>query len=153
MASRGWSRFGHALRLGPELVQSIHHQGGTLLGSSRGGQDPREMVDTIEALGLGALFVVGGDGTLKAATKIVAELERRSLPVSVIGIPKTIDNDLHFIDRSFGFERVLGGGRSCPQRARRGQRRAQRHRSGQAHGRHSASSPVTRRWRPTPASC
>jgi 6-phosphofructokinase 1 len=99
------ARFGHTpLRLGPELVASIHHQGGTLLGSSRGSQDPREMVDTIEALGLGALFVVGGDGTLKAATKIVAELERRKLPVAVIGIPKTIDNDIHFIDRSFGFE-------------------------------------------------
>jgi 6-phosphofructokinase 1 len=98
-------RFGHTpLRLGPELVQSIHHQGGTLLGSSRGSQDPREMVDTIEALGLGALFVIGGDGTLKAATKIVAELERRNLKVAVIGIPKTIDNDIHFIDRSFGFE-------------------------------------------------
>ena len=99
------ARFGHTpLRLGPELVASIHHQGGTLLGSSRGGQDPREMVDTIEALGLGALFVIGGDGTLKAATKIVAELERRKLQVAVIGIPKTIDNDIHFIDRSFGFE-------------------------------------------------
>jgi 6-phosphofructokinase 1 len=99
------ARFGHTpLRLGPELVASIHHQGGTLLGSSRGSQDPGEMVDTIEALGLGALFVIGGDGTLKAATKLVAELERRKLQVAVIGIPKTIDNDIHFIDRSFGFE-------------------------------------------------
>jgi 6-phosphofructokinase 1 len=99
------ARFGHTpLRLEPEVVASIHHQGGTLLGSSRGGHDPREMVDTLEALGIGALFVIGGDGTLKGATKIVAELERRNLPVAVIGIPKTIDNDIHFIDRSFGFE-------------------------------------------------
>ena len=99
------ARFGHApLRLVPEMVASIHHQGGTLLGSSRGGHDPREMVDTLEALGIGALFVIGGDGTLKGATKIVAELERRRRPVAVIGIPKTIDNDIHFIDRSFGFE-------------------------------------------------
>jgi 6-phosphofructokinase 1 len=99
------ARFGHTpLRLVPEMVASIHHQGGTLLGSSRGGHDPREMVDTIEALGIGALFVIGGDGTLKGATKIVAELERRRRAVAVIGIPKTIDNDIHFIDRSFGFE-------------------------------------------------
>jgi 6-phosphofructokinase 1 len=99
------ARFGHApLRLEPAMVASIHQQGGTLLGSSRGGHDPREMVDTLERMGIGALFVIGGDGTLKGATKIVAELERRRLPVAVIGIPKTIDNDIHFIDRSFGFE-------------------------------------------------
>jgi 6-phosphofructokinase 1 len=98
-------RFGHEpLRLEPEMVASIHQQGGTMLGSSRGGHDPREMVDTLEAMGIGALFVIGGDGTLKGATKIVAELERRKLSVAVIGIPKTIDNDIHFIDRSFGFE-------------------------------------------------
>ena len=62
------------------------------------------MVDTIAALGIGVLFVIGGDGTLRGASKIVAELERRRLAVAVIGIPKTIDNDIHFIDRSFGFE-------------------------------------------------
>jgi 6-phosphofructokinase 1 len=99
------ARFGHApLRLVPEMVASIHQQGGTLLGSSRGGHDPRDMVDTLEKMGIGVLFVIGGDGTLKGATKIVAELARRNLPVAVIGIPKTIDNDIHFIDRSFGFE-------------------------------------------------
>ena len=99
------AKYGHTpLRLDSEMVASIHQQGGTLLGSSRGGQDAREMVDTLEALGIGALFVIGGDGSLKGATTIVAELERRKLPVAVIGIPKTIDNDIHFIDRSFGFE-------------------------------------------------
>ncbi len=79
-------------------------KGGTLLGTSRGEQDPREMVDRLDELGIGVLFVVGGDGTLAAAMKLVAELERRDLPIGVIGIPKTIDNDIHFIDRSFGFE-------------------------------------------------
>ena len=99
------SRYGHqALRLQPEMVATIHHQGGTMLGSSRGSQPAGEMVDTLERMGIGALFVIGGDGTLRAATKIVAEAERRGLTLSVIGIPKTIDNDIHFIDQSFGFE-------------------------------------------------
>jgi 6-phosphofructokinase 1 len=62
------------------------------------------MVDRLEKMGIGALFVIGGDGTLRGATKLVAELERRKLAISVVGIPKTIDNDIHFIDRSFGFE-------------------------------------------------
>ena len=99
------ARFGHEpLRLGPAMVGSIHHQGGTILGTSRGSQDPGEMVDQLEKMGIGALFVIGGDGTLRGATKLVAEVERRKLPIAVIGIPKTIDNDIHFIDRSFGFE-------------------------------------------------
>ena len=98
-------RMGHQpLRLAPELVGAIHQQGGTVLGTSRGSQEPREMVDTLERLGIGALFVIGGDGTLRGATKILAEAERRALPLAVVGIPKTIDNDIHFIDRSFGFE-------------------------------------------------
>jgi 6-phosphofructokinase 1 len=62
------------------------------------------MVDTLAAMGIGALFVIGGDGTLRGAAKIVAEIERRGLKIAVVGIPKTIDNDIHFIDRSFGFE-------------------------------------------------
>ena len=92
------------LVLRAEMVGSIHQQGGTILGTSRGGQDPGQMVDRLEALGISALFVIGGDGTLRGATKIVQEIERRHLTISVVGIPKTIDNDIHFIDRSFGFE-------------------------------------------------
>jgi len=99
------ARHGHEpVRLGPAQVGEIHQQGGTVLGTSRGSQEPGEMVDTIASLGIGVLFVIGGDGTLRGASKIVAELERRKLAVAVIGIPKTIDNDIHFIDRSFGFE-------------------------------------------------
>jgi 6-phosphofructokinase 1 len=99
------ARHGHApIRLGPAEVSEVHQKGGTMLGTSRGSQDPGEMVDTLVAMGIGALFVIGGDGTLRGAGKIVAEIERRGLAISVIGIPKTIDNDIHFIDRSFGFE-------------------------------------------------
>jgi 6-phosphofructokinase 1 len=99
------SRFGHQpLTLTPDSVAHIHHQGGTILGSSRGSQDPGEVVDNLEALGIDVLFVVGGDGTIRGAMQLTAELQRRALKISVVAVPKTIDNDIHFIDRSFGFE-------------------------------------------------
>jgi 6-phosphofructokinase 1 len=91
-------------KLTPAFVADIHHEGGTALGTSRGEQDPREIVSTLERMGIGILFVIGGDGTLRGAMKIVEEIGRRDLPIGVVGIPKTIDNDIHFIDRSFGFE-------------------------------------------------
>lgn len=92
------------VRLTPAVVADAHHQGGTLLGTSRGNQDPGEMVDRLEELELSVLFVIGGDGTFRGAMAIVEEIKRRGLSISVVGVPKTIDNDIHFIDRSFGFE-------------------------------------------------
>jgi 6-phosphofructokinase 1 len=92
------------IRLTPDVVAGAQHDGGTLLGSSRGNQDPGEMVDRLVELGISALFVIGGDGTFRGAMGLVAEIRRRNLSIVVIGIPKTIDNDIHFIDRSFGFE-------------------------------------------------
>jgi 6-phosphofructokinase 1 len=98
-------RFGHEpLQLTPASVAHIHHQGGTILGSSRGSQDPSEVVDRLEELGIDVLFVVGGDGTIRGSMQLVAEIARRNLKIGVVGVPKTIDNDIHFIDRSFGFE-------------------------------------------------
>jgi 6-phosphofructokinase 1 len=90
--------------LTPDTVSRIHHQGGTILGSSRGSQDPTKVVDTLEALGIDLLFVIGGDGTIRGAMQLGAEIEKRGLSIGVVGVPKTIDNDIHFIDRSFGFE-------------------------------------------------
>jgi 6-phosphofructokinase 1 len=98
-------RHGHGpVRLNPTTVADIHQQGGTALGTSRGHQDPKEMVDRLEELQIGVLFVIGGDGTIRGAMNMVEEIERRGLDIGIIGIPKTIDNDIHFIDRSFGFE-------------------------------------------------
>lgn len=98
-------RHGHGtVRLTPTTVSDVHHEGGTMLGTSRGAQDPRDVVDRLEELEIGVLFVIGGDGTFKGAMTLVDELERRGSPIGVIGVPKTIDNDIHFIDRSFGFE-------------------------------------------------
>jgi 6-phosphofructokinase 1 len=92
------------LRLTPESVAEIHHEGGTMLGASRGNRDPAQIVDRLEEMGIGVLFVIGGDGTFRGAITLVAEIARRGLSIGVIGVPKTIDNDIHFIDRSFGFE-------------------------------------------------
>ena len=74
------------------------------MGSSRGPQDVAEMVDHLEELDVDILFVIGGDGTLKGGARINAEIRRRGLKKCVIGIPKTIDNDIMYIDKSFGFE-------------------------------------------------
>jgi 6-phosphofructokinase 1 len=94
------------IELSARVVRDIHQAGGTFLGSSRGQRDPQEMVDTLLELGVDVLLVVGGDGTMRGAQEIVALAERRA-PVSVIGIPKTIDNDLPFIDYSFGFQTAV----------------------------------------------
>jgi 6-phosphofructokinase 1 len=94
--------------LDPEAVDEIHKVGGTFLGSSRGGGDRvSEIVDAIEQLNLNILFTIGGDGTQKGAVAIAEEIERRDLKVAVVGIPKTIDNDLLFLDRTFGFETAV----------------------------------------------
>jgi 6-phosphofructokinase 1 len=82
-------------------------KGGTILGSSRGEQDVDAIVDCLERLGIGALFMIGGDGTLVAATRITDAILSRGLKISVIGIPKTIDNDIHMVSRSFGFDTAV----------------------------------------------
>jgi 6-phosphofructokinase 1 len=101
-------RFAHApIMLNPDVVDTIHEVGGTILGSSRGEQDTREMVDTLTRMNINLLFCIGGDGTLRAARDIADECRKRRLAVSVVGIPKTIDNDLNFVGRSFGFETAV----------------------------------------------
>jgi 6-phosphofructokinase 1 len=78
-----------------------------MLGSSRGQQDTGEIVDTLARMNINILFCIGGDGSLRCAHDISEECRRRKLSISVIGIPKTIDNDLHFVGRSFGFETAV----------------------------------------------
>jgi 6-phosphofructokinase 1 len=99
------SSYNHpVIELTPTMVSSIHLIGGTLLGSSRGEQDVEKMVDTLEILNINVLFCIGGDGTLRGAHAIHKEIEKRKLKISVGGIPKTIDNDIDLIQKSFGFE-------------------------------------------------
>lgn len=92
------------MELTPGSVVDIHQQGGTILGSSRGNQDPAKMANVLTELGVNVLFVIGGDGTIRGAQQLSAELKQRDHSVAVVAVPKTIDNDIHFIDRSFGFE-------------------------------------------------
>jgi len=96
-----------AVRLTPDFVESIHKLGGTVLGSSRGPEDPAVIVDFLESLGVNLLFTVGGDGTQKGAHAIAAEAQRRGVPLAVVGIPKTIDNDLPYVWESFGYKTAL----------------------------------------------
>ena len=98
-------RFGYQpMMLNPDIVDTIHELGGTILGSSRGQQPTSEMVDTLERMNINVLFCIGGDGSLRCARDIAEECRRRKLAISVVGVPKTIDNDLQFVGRSFGFE-------------------------------------------------
>lgn len=93
--------------LSPDIVDNIQEDGGTILGSSRGEQNAKVMVDTLMRLNINILFCIGGDGTLRGARDIAAEVLRRKQPISIIGIPKTIDNDLNLVDRTFGFETAV----------------------------------------------
>ncbi|MHC4118379.1 MAG: ATP-dependent 6-phosphofructokinase [Planctomycetota bacterium] len=103
------------LELTPESVDNIQHLGGTMLGSSRGHQEPEDMVAALRRHNVRLLFVIGGDGTFAGAHEIVAECERQGRKIAVVGIPKTIDNDIYFTETTFGYataveeaRRILG---------------------------------------------
>jgi 6-phosphofructokinase 1 len=105
-------RYGHRpMELTPEVVARIHDAGGTILGSSRGPQDVTEMVDTLEEKGIGILFPVGGDGTLRGAHAISEEIRKRGLKIAVVAVPKTIDNDISYIQQTFGFDTAVAEAR------------------------------------------
>jgi 6-phosphofructokinase 1 len=93
-----------AIDLTPQSVSNINELGGTILGSSRGEQPASVVVDCLEAMGINLLFVIGGDGTIRGAMRISQEAAARGSKIAVVGIPKTIDNDIQFIDQSFGFQ-------------------------------------------------
>jgi len=100
--------YGHeVVELTPDKVSDIHEFGGTVLGSSRGHQPPEQIVDALERMNISVLFMIGGDGTMKAAQAISREIRERKLKMSIIGIPKTIDNDIHFISKTFGFDSAV----------------------------------------------
>jgi len=92
------------IELTPQVVSTINEHGGTILGSSRGEQDSAAVVDCLERMGVNLLFVIGGDGAIRGAMKIVQEITARGAKIAVVGVPKTIDNDIMFIDQSFGFQ-------------------------------------------------
>ena len=96
------------VKLSPTNVDDIHRKGGTILGSSRGyGDCVEEIVDSLEKMELDILFTIGGDGTQKGALNISGETRKRGLKTAIVGIPKTIDNDISFVQKSFGFETAV----------------------------------------------
>ena len=104
---------GPPLLLTKEEVEPIHRWGGSMLGSSRGPQDPGRMVEHLQSLGVSILFAIGGDGTLRGVSALADEIRRREANIAVIGVPKTIDNDIAWIDRSFGFATAVEAARTA----------------------------------------
>lgn len=97
----------NTIQLTPKVTNGIHKRGGTIIGTSRGGYDNQKIVNSIEDRGINQVYIIGGDGTQKGASAIYEEVRRRGLKVAVVGIPKTIDNDIPVIDKSFGFDTAV----------------------------------------------
>ncbi|CAA6666077.1 unnamed protein product [Spirodela intermedia] len=97
----------NTIPLTPKSVNDIHKRGGTILGTSRGGHDTKKIVDNIQDREINQVYIIGGDGTQMGASLIFEEVRRRGLKVAVVGIPKTIDNDIVVIDKSFGFDTAV----------------------------------------------
>ncbi len=100
------------LVLTPELVDHIHRDGGTILSSSRGQQEIGEMVDFLVQRGIDILLCVGGDGTQRGSHEIAEEIARRELPIAIVGVPKTIDNDIQFVRQTFGYYTAIESARA-----------------------------------------
>jgi 6-phosphofructokinase 1 len=95
-------------KLDPDMVDDIHKLGGTYLGSARGGgKEVSKIVDAMEQLNLNMLFTIGGDGTQRGSLDIAEEIDQRKLKIAMVGIPKTVDNDFAFIQKSFGFDTAV----------------------------------------------
>jgi len=99
--------------LTPEEVRHVHRLGGTMLGTSRVRRSASAMVDELERRGIDVLFAIGGNGTLHAVAEITAEIARRRLQTAVVAVPKTIDDDIAYIDKTFGFDTAVEHARAA----------------------------------------
>ncbi|KAI5411720.1 ATP-dependent 6-phosphofructokinase 3, variant 3 [Lathyrus oleraceus] len=97
----------NTIPLTPKIVNDIHKRGGTILKTSYGGHDTSKIVDSIQDRGINQVYILGGFGTQNEAAMIFEEIRRRGLKVAVVGIPKTIDNDIPVIDKSIGFDTAV----------------------------------------------
>lgn len=95
------------IKLVPDLVKDIHAQGGTIMKSSRGGFDGPKIVEALKKGGFNMVFAIGGDGTHRGIEGLYNEIRKQRLKITVAGIPKTIDNDIPLIDRTFGFDTAV----------------------------------------------
>lgn len=91
------------IKLYEKYVRELQYQGGTIFGSSRGGFDADKIIKALTEKGINQLYVIGGDGTHRGIQVLSEEMRKRKLEISIVGIPKTIDNDIPIIDKSFGF--------------------------------------------------
>lgn len=101
---KGFAKQEEWVKLEPRTVKGIHEKGGTILGSDRGGFDCDMIIQALIDQGINQLYAIGGDGTHKAIAVLFDEIVKRKLKISLVGIPKTIDNDIPIIDKSFGFD-------------------------------------------------
>ncbi|KPA16632.1 diphosphate--fructose-6-phosphate 1-phosphotransferase, partial [Candidatus Magnetomorum sp. HK-1] len=101
------SAFVPPIELTPEIISEIQHEGGTILGSSRGPQDVADMAETLQKYDVKVLFVIGGDGTFRGAHELAEYIQENNLDISIVGIPKTIDNDIYCSERTFGFSTAV----------------------------------------------
>jgi 6-phosphofructokinase 1 len=99
------------LRLNDDLVDDIQRDGGTILGSSRGNQPVPAAVDFLRKQGVNILLTIGGDGTQRGSRDLALEARKQGYPLAVVGIPKTIDNDIQFVRRTFGFATAVDAAR------------------------------------------
>lgn len=95
------------IQLDPEVVDEIHDEGGTILGTSRGPQDTEKMIACLRSTGVNLLFCIGGDGTHRGAYQLFQTVQNKKYPIAIIGIPKTIDNDILYTSRTFGFSTAI----------------------------------------------
>ena len=100
------------LVLTPEKVDHIHRDGGSILSSSRGEQPTGEMVEFLVQRNIDILLCIGGDGTQRGAHELAGEIVRRKLPIAVVGVPKTIDNDIQFVRQTFGYFSAIESARA-----------------------------------------
>ena len=100
------------VELSIDAVSDIHELGGTIIGTSRGPEDPKVMVDFLRSKGIRMLFPVGGDGTQRGAYKIHEEAVKQGYQLAVVGVPKTIDNDIQFVSRTFGYGTAVEAARA-----------------------------------------
>jgi 6-phosphofructokinase 1 len=101
------------IALTPEVVRHAHRLGGTLLGTSRLRREAAVLADVLQHHAIDVLFTVGGNGTLRAARSLVDELARRGATIAVVAVPKTIDDDIGFVDKTFGFDTAVEHARAA----------------------------------------
>lgn len=101
------------IKLTPDYVTDIHNWGGTILGTSRGAPDYHKIADHLERNGVNILFTIGGDGTLNGAHILAQICLQRKNNIAIVGVPKTIDNDIMYTSRTFGFLTAVEEGRKC----------------------------------------